>query len=99
LFGSCINHNLNTGVLKFKRKFRRQRVKAHLTPRITLIAKEANGKCQNLTLDERDSRNEFFVPVSALFEKFGFFIYTLWYVDNIRLQQLFITLSQKVRAF
>ena len=26
-FGSCIIHILNTGVLKFKRKFRRQRVK------------------------------------------------------------------------
>jgi hypothetical protein len=26
-FGSCIIHILNTGVIKFKRKFRRQRVK------------------------------------------------------------------------
>ena len=28
-FGSCIIHILNTGVLKFKRKFRRQRVNEH----------------------------------------------------------------------
>ena len=28
-FGSCSIHILNTGVLKFKRKFRRQRVKRH----------------------------------------------------------------------
>ena len=27
LFGFCINHVLNTGVLKFKKKIRRQKVK------------------------------------------------------------------------
>jgi hypothetical protein len=30
LFGSCIIHILNTGVLKFKRKFWRQRVNNHI---------------------------------------------------------------------
>jgi hypothetical protein len=30
-FGPCIIHILNTGVLKFKRKFRRQRVKTTMS--------------------------------------------------------------------
>jgi hypothetical protein len=36
-FGSCIIHILNTGVLKFKRKFRRQRVKCRHRKKTPLL--------------------------------------------------------------
>jgi len=43
-FGSCIIHILNTGVLKFKRKFRRQRVK-YVSP--------SSGTRNKKTFDDR----------------------------------------------
>ena len=37
IFGSCIIHNLNTGVLKFKRKFRRLKVKNKINEKCIMI--------------------------------------------------------------